>query len=64
MPFTSWTGLSHVGNVCEPADESTFEEVYEGDGGATIRRCRVCGARREAFEDDYGRAVPEPHVSG
>lgn len=63
MGFPSSSMLWHAGEVCEPADDTTFEEVYDSEiiDGATYRRCRVCGARRTVAEDEYGR--PESDVS-
>jgi len=55
VSFVSLSGLRHVGAVCEPIDDLTYEQVYDGDAGQTVRVCRVCGARRVACEDEYGR---------
>lgn len=51
----SASGLQHLGNVCEAADDTTYEQVFDGDDDMTIRVCRVCGARRVAHEDEWGR---------
>lgn len=58
--FTSTTGLQHNLAACEPEEDVQFERVYEGDHGATIRVCQICGARRSGLEDRYDRASSQP----